>query len=115
MSLALFPFYGHVGLAFATSVAAWVNVALLWFGLRGFVNFQGENWKRLLGMVIASSVMALALVFAKPLLAPWLGDIFWQKAIAMTLLMALGVVVYALAVLKLKVTSISELKAAFRS
>ena len=114
VSLALFPFYGHVGLAFATSVAAWVNVFLLWFGLRNFVNLKRENWRRLIGMVIASSVMAVALWFARPILTPWMSEAFWQKVIAMSLLIGLGVVVYAFGVLALKVTSVRELKVAFR-
>jgi len=115
VSLALFPSFGHVGLALATSIAAWVNVALLWFGLRDFVNFRVENWKRLLGMFFASSVMAMGLLLAKPILAPWMTDVFWQKAIAMTLLIGLGTVVYALAVLGLKVTNVQKLKSSFRS
>ena len=33
LAAALFPFIGHVGIALATSVAGWTNVALLWRGL----------------------------------------------------------------------------------
>lgn len=114
ISLALFPFYGHVGIAFATSVSAWVNVFLLWFGLKGFVRMKGENWKRLFGMVVASVIMAVALFGAKALLATWLTDVFWQKAVAMTLLIGAGATIYALAVILMKVTSVRELKSAFR-
>jgi putative peptidoglycan lipid II flippase len=39
-SLLLFPFFGHVGIAIATSISAWVNVVLLWVGLRGFVTLE---------------------------------------------------------------------------
>ncbi|MGJ8697181.1 MAG: murein biosynthesis integral membrane protein MurJ [Verrucomicrobiaceae bacterium] len=114
VSLALFPFFGHVGLAFATSVAAWVNVALLWFGLRGFVNLEKRNWLRLGGMVCASAMMAVVLFAVRPLLAPWMDEVMWQKVVAMTLLIGMGAVVYALGVLALKVTSVRELKSAFR-
>lgn len=114
ISLSLFPFYGHVGIAFATSVSAWVNVLLLWLGLKGFVGLKKENWKRLFGMILASAVMAVALFGLKSLLAPWMTDVFWQKAIAMTILISAGAAVYAVAVIALKVTSLRELKSSFR-
>ncbi len=114
VSLLLFPVFGHVGIAFATSVAAWVNVALLWFGLKGFVRLERENWRRLLGMAAASGAMALVLYLALPLLSSWLVAGLVQKIIAMTLLIGLGMTTYALGVLKLRVTSVAELKAAFR-
>lgn len=114
ISLALFPFFGHVGIAFATSVSAWVNVLLLWLGLKGFVTLKAENWKRLIGMVIASAVMAVGLNVLRLVLAPWLGEIFWQKMIAMIMLIGAGAAIYGAAVLVLKVTSVRELKSAFR-
>ncbi|MGC6427418.1 MAG: murein biosynthesis integral membrane protein MurJ [Akkermansiaceae bacterium] len=113
-SLALFPFYGHVGIAFATSISAWVNALLLWIGLKGFVTLQAENWKRLFGVIVASAVMAVALVALRALLDPWLGDIVWQKVVAMTVLIGTGAAVYGIAVLVLRVTSLRELKSAFR-
>ncbi|MEN8693376.1 MAG: murein biosynthesis integral membrane protein MurJ [Akkermansiaceae bacterium] len=114
ISLALFPFFGHVGIAFATSVSAWVNVLLLWLGLKGFVSLKAENWKRLFGMVLASVVMAVALMVLRSLLTPWMEEIFWQKVIAMTVLIGVGAAVYGMVVIALKVTSLRELKSAFR-
>jgi len=114
VSLLLFPFFRHVGIAFATSVAAWVNVALLWFGLRGFVTLKSENKRRLMGMLIASVAMAVVLCLAKPFLAAWLSGVLWQKVISMSLLIGVGGSTYALGVLLLKVTSPAELKSAFK-
>lgn len=113
-SLALFPFFKHVGIAMATSIAAWVNVVLLWIGLRGFVTLERENWKRLGGMVIASVVMAVGLYGAKTLMGAWLLGGFWPKAISTGILVGFGATIYAMGVLFLKVTSLSGLKAAFR-
>ena len=114
-SLALFPFFGHVGIAIATSIAAWVNVILLWLGLKGFVTLQQKNWRRLGGMVLASSVMALGLLAAKSMMSGWLhGGVFWQKLISMVLLVGFGMTLYALGVLLLKVTDANRLKAAFK-
>jgi len=115
VSLLLFPLLGHVGIAFATSVAAWVNVALLWWGLKGFVHLERSNWRKLGGMVLASVMMAIVLLIARPMLSSWLDGGFWQKSISMALLVGVGGTVYALGVILLKVTSVTELKSAFRS
>ncbi len=114
VSLLLFPFFQHVGIAVATSVAAWVNVFLLWFGLRGFVTLDSESRRRLLGMVIASVIMALCLVVAKHFLGGWLVADFWQKTIALAILISFGLTVYIAGVLGMKVTSLHELKNSFR-
>lgn len=114
-SLLLFPFYGHVGIAVATSISAWVNVVLLWIGLKGFVTLERENWRRLGGMVIASVIMAAGLIVAKSLMTGWLeAETFFKKAGATAILIGFGGSVYALGVLLLRVTSVSELKSAFR-
>ena len=114
-SLGLFPFFGHVGIAIATSIAAWVNVILLWVGLRGFVTLERKNWRRLGGMVIASVVMAVALLLAKSLMSSWLeAEGFLRKTGATAILIGFGATVYGLGVFLLKVTSLSELKSAFR-
>ncbi len=113
-SLALFPAFGHVGIAIATSISAWVNVVLLWVGLRGFVTLERENWKRLGGMVIASVIMAGGLIGAKSLMGGWLEAGFWAKAFATGILVGFGMTIYGVGALLLKVTSLSEMKSAFR-
>jgi len=113
-SLALFPFYGHVGIAVATSIAAWVNVVLLWVGLKGFVTLKRKNWRRLGGMVLAATVMAVGLIVAKAMMMDWLHGEFWQKLVSMIVLIGFGTTIYALGVLMLKVTDVNRLKAAFK-
>lgn len=112
VSLLLFPLFGHVGLAFATSVAAWVNVWLLWRGLNGMVSPDRAGWRRLLMMFISALVMAVVLGTAKIAVEGW-GDEFWQRLVALALLVGLGMSTYALCALKLRATSVEELKAGF--
>lgn len=114
-TLLLFPFLGHVGIAVATSIAAWVNVILLWVGLKGFVTLRGENWRRLGGMVLASVVMAGCLLVAKAMMSGWLEGGVWLRGMATFLLVGFGMSVYAVGVLLLRATSVEELKAAFRA
>lgn len=113
-SLFLFPFFGHVGIAIATSISAWVNVVLLWIGLQGFVTLKAENWRRLRGMVSASLVMALGLLGAKALMVGWIDAGPWSKAISTLILVGFGATIYGIGVLLLRVTSFSELRSAFR-
>ena len=83
VSLIFFPIYGHVAIAAATSLAGWLTFLLM------AVKLGGDGWhadRRLvqtgLGIVLASAVMAVALLFApipdnlpagSPALAGWLG------------------------------------------
>ncbi|MEZ5840311.1 MAG: murein biosynthesis integral membrane protein MurJ [Hyphomicrobiales bacterium] len=74
VSLALFPFLAHVGIAIATTLAGWVNAALLFWTLRrrGQWTFDAAL-KRRLPRLLASSIMMGGLVwYLGTLLAPWL-------------------------------------------
>ena len=74
LSLALFPVFKHVGIAIATSVAAWANAVLLgvWLGRRGHFRLPAEDWRRH-GLIIASSIgMALVLWALAIPLAPYM-------------------------------------------
>jgi len=57
LSLYLFPRIGHVGLAIATAASAWVNVALLSWGLRSFAAFRPD--KRLVSRIARLTLSAL--------------------------------------------------------
>jgi putative peptidoglycan lipid II flippase len=73
-ALALFPFIGHIGIALATSVAAWLNAGLLWSTLsrRGF--FEADLMlRRNLPRILLSSIVMGGLVGG---LALWWQDLF---------------------------------------
>src|SRR5690606_18712994 len=58
----LFLWLGPVGCALATSVAGWVNVGLLWFGLRGagFMGVSEGFYSRTGRMFLAAVIMGAA-------------------------------------------------------
>ncbi|MEL6752320.1 MAG: oligosaccharide flippase family protein, partial [Pseudomonadota bacterium] len=66
-SIALFPWLGHVGIALATSISAWLNVALLATRLhsRGEFRPAPQTWRRLALIVGASLAMGAAVYVAK--------------------------------------------------
>ncbi len=114
----LFLWLGPVGCALATSVAGWVNVLLLWFGLRGagFMGLSPGFTGRALRLLLAATVMGL-LVW---LLARYGQGIlmtegrFTKRFGAMGLLCSLGLAAYLAAVVGLRVYSIRELRKRFR-
>jgi putative peptidoglycan lipid II flippase len=115
VSLILFPVIGYVGIALATSLAAWVNVALLVRGLRGFFHIDRALVFKLAKIFAASAVMGAAVWGAARVAEPWIdsGGLF-IKALGLGAVIVFGVVVYAGAALGTRATSLAELKAGFR-
>lgn len=103
LSLATFLWIGHLGLALATSVAAFVNAALLIRGL--LANGLYRPGRRLARVAAASGIGAAAMSLALHLAVP--DDAFWIAAGigarigALALAVLGGLAVYALAVLAL--------------
>ncbi|MFW6077041.1 MAG: murein biosynthesis integral membrane protein MurJ [Hyphomicrobiales bacterium] len=70
-ALALFPLIGHIGIALATSAAAWLNAGLLWTTLRRRGHFAPDpTLRRNLPRIVLSSLVMGGVVLA---LALW-----WQ-------------------------------------
>uniref|UniRef100_UPI0025981086 polysaccharide biosynthesis C-terminal domain-containing protein n=1 Tax=uncultured Brevundimonas sp. TaxID=213418 RepID=UPI0025981086 len=106
---------GVLGLAIATSVSAWVNVALLAGTL-----IREDSWRpspafvsRLSRIVAASAVMA-GLLFAASLAYPTLSRLFLAKEIAVVVVCAVGAGAYGLCLLLFRAVTLSELKATLR-
>ena len=113
-SLILFQSMGHVGIAIATTIAAWVNVALLARGLKGVVHPSRDFYIKTLRVVVASIVMGALVWLGYQVLESWFAEVFWMQCLALVLLVGLGLSAYAVLVLFLKATSIDELKQGFR-
>ena len=114
VSLLLFGPLGHVGIAIATTVAAWVNVFLLARGLKGLVHVDKDFWTKTARICLASVVMGALVWGGYQVLGSWFEEAFWKQCTALALLIGLGMSAYAVLVLLLKATSIAELKAGFR-
>lgn len=94
---------GHVGLALATAVSAWLNALLLWFGLRrdGVFHSSAGFAGVLLRIALASAAMGLLLWLALDELAVWLAKSWWERALAILVVCAGGLLSYLLALLVL--------------
>jgi putative peptidoglycan lipid II flippase len=71
--LVLFPFLGHVGIALATTVSAWLNAGLLAATLarRGQFAIAGRTRRRVMLIVLSSALMAAGLWAVQPFVEGW--------------------------------------------
>jgi len=113
-SLILFPMIGHLGIALATSIAAWVNVVLLLVGLRGFFSIDRPLVAKLAKTIAASLVMGAAVWTAARVAEPWIHAGGIRSGAGLAAVIVFGMAVYLAAALGTRATSIQELKAAFK-
>jgi peptidoglycan biosynthesis protein MviN/MurJ (putative lipid II flippase) len=64
-------------------------------------------------MLLASVAMGAVVWVASKLLIPWLDGETWQKNSALVLIVGTGMTVYAILVIVLRATSVTEIKASF--
>lgn len=106
---------GVMGLAIATSLGAWVNIALL----SGTLAREG-TWKvgpalrgRLVRLAIATAIMA-AVLGVMAFFYPTLSEALWRKEVAVLVACAVGAGVYGVAVLATGAVTLREMRAALR-
>ena len=112
LSLALYRAVGHVGIAAATSAAAWANTALLWAALRRRDHCRAD--KRLLSRLPraagAALIMAAALVAGLEAADAWLAGGEARRIAALAALCGGGLAVFALAALALGAVRTGEVR-----
>lgn len=107
---------GFVGLAIATSVAAWVNVALLVMTLarEGHYRPTGAAVSRLVRIGLATSLMAAAVGAAALVQDRIIAATFGSKEIAVLVVSLAGALIYAAAALALRAFSLGEVRGALK-
>ena len=113
-SIILFDSLGHIGIAIATSIAAWVNVALLLFGLRNFWKPDARLKYRMPKIFIASIVMGSLLWILHQTIKEMFNHDFWLRLGGVSMLVIFGITIYFFIVFKLKASSLKELRADFK-
>lgn len=116
LSLALFPFLAHVGVALATALASWVNVAQLGFRLHrdGHLMADARLRSRLWRIALASLLMGMALWFAARHLAPAFDGALAIKVAALAALVLGGLAVYGVLALLFGAVRPAELRDTLR-
>lgn len=112
----------HIGCAAATSVAGWVNVFLLGFGLRKFelIRLGMRFWRKMGRMLIASCIMGVGIYFASELLhepihteAEGLRDRFYRTIVLLLVISGGGALYFTIAHF-IKAMTVRELKSGFK-
>ncbi|MHA2878759.1 murein biosynthesis integral membrane protein MurJ [Vibrio campbellii] len=105
-------FYGYVGLAIATALSAFVNMALLYRGLHiaGVYQITKRTVLFIIRLVIAGAAMVAAILWQLEDMSVWLDWSFAHRSGVLGMLIALGAGVY-LAVVFLLGVRLKDLKA----
>ncbi|MGS6582995.1 murein biosynthesis integral membrane protein MurJ [Vibrio diabolicus] len=105
-------FYGYVGLAIATALSAFVNMALLYRGLHiaGVYQITKRTVFFIIRLVIAGAAMVAAILWQLEDMSVWLDWNFAHRSGVLGMLIGLGAVVY-LVVLFLTGARLKDLKA----
>ncbi|CAI2311802.1 murein biosynthesis integral membrane protein MurJ [Vibrio parahaemolyticus] len=105
-------FYGYVGLAIATALSAFVNMALLYRGLHiaGVYQITKRTVFFIIRLVIAGAAMVTAILWQLEDMSVWLEWSFAHRSGMLGMLIGLGAAVY-LAVLFLTGVRLKDLKA----
>ncbi|MEM1065383.1 MAG: murein biosynthesis integral membrane protein MurJ [Pseudomonadota bacterium] len=116
VAIGLAPVIGYIAAAIGTTVAGWAMAWLLWRGTRSMgaaaefdAQFRGRLWR----IVLASLAMG-ALLWGAAYGASHLFDAGAQRYLALALLVALGLVGYAVAARALGAFTVAELRAALK-
>ena len=116
LAIGLAPVIGWFAPAIATTVAAWVMVALLRRGAKGYgdvVRFDDRFHRRIWRIVAASLLMGGALWIGYVMLNPFLG-LPWWRGLALCVLLLIGMISYFGLGHAMGAFRLSEFKSAFR-
>ena len=96
LNLLLIGPYGHVGLAAATAISAWVNVILLYAGLRRKAYFfiETSTLINVLKYMVFAIIMGGALSYFAEYLTPYFQEGEALRILALSLLIVSGILVY---------------------
>lgn len=116
LNLALIVPLQHMGPPLATAVAAWVNVALLYYALvkRGHFVADDQLKRRVWRLVGASVAMGAVMFFLNDLFTPYIHGAWTIRTAAMLVLVGAGCIVYAVACFGTGAVRIGDLKALIR-
>lgn len=92
--------FEHVGLALATSVSASINALLLYRGLakRDVFNVSQDTLYFIIKVLAASTLMISILYFCSFDISFWVGCLFWQRFLALSGIIVLGLTVFFVAI-----------------
>lgn len=116
LNLLLMGPFKHVGIAMATAISSWINVAIMAYVLnrRGHLILDDRLRGRLPRMVLASAGMGLALFWALGPLGGMLSGATPERITGLVVLVGGGMAVFAILAMVLGAARIGDLKSLYR-
>lgn len=116
LNLILMQYFAHVGLAMATAISAWLNVAMLSGGLvrRGHFSFDGTVLIRVSKYLVASVVMGIVIWLTSGQVAAMFDGNMGSKITGLLILVVAGVSSYITMTFITGAVKLQELKALLR-
>ena len=116
VAVALMQLFAHVGIALATAASAWLNAALLALTLHRRGHLRLDAKLRAAAPRIAGAALAMAAVLwaCGRALAPMLAGGAEERALALALLVAAGLLAYGIAVQATGAARLADLRASLR-
>ncbi len=98
-NLILFKPFGHVGLAIATAISAFVNMFFLWRGLiaKGTLSMEASWYLKLLKIVVATVLMFILIKLISPDIQVWREAGFIERAQYLALILISAIATYLIA------------------
>jgi putative peptidoglycan lipid II flippase len=95
-NIAFIDALGIVGIATATAIGAWLNVALLYtiLQMRGHYQLNVPLIRRLASQLLATGTMAAMLQVLLPHLSPWFAGGVFERTVSIGVLVLAGMLVY---------------------
>jgi putative peptidoglycan lipid II flippase len=108
--------FGHVGPPLATALSSTANVWMLYRTLRKRGHFvpDAQLKRRVPRLAMAALLMGVAIFSFDRFLDPWLGGRIWERYLALTVLVVVGVVVYIIATLLTRAFAVDDVKLLLR-
>lgn len=116
LSLLLIQHLAHIGIALATSLAAWLQLAFLYKSLRRYdtVSMTKTLWVKIVKILCACLAMGAVLFVLQDMLFDFFQGTQMMKILALVLLVGAGKAVYACAILVTRTVTINEIKTALK-
>lgn len=108
-NIILIKFLGHAGIALSTSISALICILLLFNSLKKKIGYFGQDKiiRTTIKSLIAAIVMGVVTYFTYNILVKILGSGFIKEALVLLVSVGIGVLVYGVVVILLKVEGIS--------
>jgi putative peptidoglycan lipid II flippase len=94
LSIGTLSYFGHVGVALATTISSWLNIALLWGILwkRKLYSFDGQVNKNIVKIIFSACVMAAILWYLQIVLHDYLNGSLLIEVVTVSVLIGIGMV-----------------------